>query len=43
MPATAAAYERYLDKFDKQEREIEKLQNQQKKLQAEELKQRQAD
>jgi hypothetical protein len=39
MPATAAAYKRYLDKFDKQETEIEKLQEQQKKLQAEELKQ----
>jgi septal ring factor EnvC (AmiA/AmiB activator) len=41
MPSTAAAYKRYLEKFDKQETEIEKLQEQQKKLQAEELKQRQ--
>lgn len=39
MPATAAAYKRYLEKFDKQETDIEKLQEQQKKLQAEELKQ----
>jgi len=34
MPSTAAAYKRYLEKFDKQETEIEKLQEQQKKLQA---------
>ena len=27
MPPTAAAYKRYLDKFDKQESEIEKLQD----------------
>src|SRR5262249_20749517 len=40
MPATSAAYKRYLEKFDKQETEIEKLQEQQNKLQAEELKQR---
>jgi hypothetical protein len=33
MPSTAAAYKRYLEKFDKQETEIEKLQEQQKKLQ----------
>ena len=42
MPATAAAYKRYLEKFDKQETEIEKLQEQQKALQADEHKQRQA-
>ena len=41
MPAMAAAYQRYLKKLDKQETEIEKLQEQQKKLQADELKQRQ--
>ncbi len=33
MPATAAAYKRYLDKFDKQETEIENLQAQIQKLQ----------
>src|SRR5262249_5441437 len=41
MPSTAAAYKRYLEKFDKQETEIEKLQEQQKTLQADELKARQ--
>ena len=41
MPSTAAAYKRYLEKFDKQETEIEKLQEQQKQLQADELKARQ--
>lgn len=41
MPATATAYKRYLDKFDKQETEIENLQQQQKKLQGDELKQQQ--
>lgn len=33
MPATAAAYKRYLEKFDKQETQIEDLQAQQKELQ----------
>src|SRR5262249_53889260 len=42
MPATAAAYKRYLEKFDKQETEIESLREQQKKLQQQELKDRQA-
>jgi hypothetical protein len=41
MPSTAAAYKRYLEKFDKQETEIEELQKSQKKLQQDELKQRQ--
>src|SRR5260370_35202235 len=41
MPSTAAAYKRYLEKFDKQETEIEDLQKQQKTLQQQELKQRQ--
>ena len=41
MPTTAAAYKRYLDKFDKQETEIESLRDQQKKLQNSVLKQRQ--
>ena len=41
MPASAAAYKRYLDKFDKQETEIEKLQQLQKKLQGDELKRQQ--
>jgi hypothetical protein len=36
MPQTAAAYKRYLDKFDKQETEIEKLHDEMKKLQDEE-------
>jgi hypothetical protein len=38
MPNTAAAYKRYLEKFDKQETEIEALRDQQKKLQAADLK-----
>src|SRR5262249_9653203 len=41
MPSTAAAYKRYLEKFDKQETEIEDLQKQQKSLQQQELKIRQ--
>ena len=40
MPPTAAAYKRYLDKFDKQETEIEKLQDSIKKLQGDEAVQR---
>src|SRR5207253_9308770 len=40
MPPTAAAYKRYLDKFDKQETEIEKLQAKRELLQQEEHKQR---
>ena len=32
MPPTAAAYKRYLEKFDAQETEIEKLQSQEKQL-----------
>jgi len=42
MPQTATAYKRYLEKFDKQETEIEDLQKQQKALQTSELKARQA-
>ena len=42
MPATAAAYKRYLEKFDKQETEIESLRDSQKKHQQQELKDRQA-
>jgi hypothetical protein len=41
MPSTAAAYKRYLEKFDKQETEIEELQKSQKSLQKQELTQRQ--
>ena len=41
MLSTAAAYKRYLEKFDKQETEIEDLQKQQKSLQQQELKIRQ--
>ena len=37
MPSTAAAYKRYLEKFDKQETEIEELQKQQKSLQTQEM------
>ena len=37
MPPTAAAYKRYLDKFDKQESEIEALRERIKKLQESEL------
>ncbi|MBL8798136.1 MAG: DUF4139 domain-containing protein [Planctomycetia bacterium] len=40
MPPTAAAYKRYLDKFDKQETEIEQLRDKVKQLQATELQQR---
>ena len=40
MPPTAAAYKRYLEKFDEQETEIEKLQAKIKKLQAAEHQQR---
>ncbi len=39
IPSTAAAYKRYLEKFDTQETDIENLHEQKKKLQAEELKQ----
>jgi hypothetical protein len=42
MPATAAAYKRYLQKFDEQETQIEKLQEALKKLQAQEHEQRKA-
>ncbi len=42
MPPTAAAYKRYLDKFDKQEAEIEKLQDQVKTLGAKVVEQQQA-
>jgi hypothetical protein len=42
MPQSAAAYKRYLEKFDKQETEIEELQKQQKSLQTRELEARQA-
>ena len=41
MPATAAAYKRYLEKFDKQETEIELLQDKIKQLQAREFQQKQ--
>lgn len=40
MPPTAAAYKRYLDKFDAQETEIEKLQSRIRELQEEEHAQR---
>ena len=40
MPRTAAAYKRYLDKFDKQETEIERQQADIKKLQGTEHGQR---
>ena len=40
MPPTAAAYKRYLDKFDQQETEIEKLRDLIKQLQNTELQQR---
>ncbi|MCS6850746.1 MAG: DUF4139 domain-containing protein [Gemmataceae bacterium] len=40
MPSNAAAYKRYLEKFDQQENEIEKLNEQIKKLQATEHAQR---
>jgi len=41
MPSTAAAYKRYIEKFDKQETQIEELQAKQKDLQTQELKARQ--
>jgi septal ring factor EnvC (AmiA/AmiB activator) len=40
VPPTSAAYKRYLEKFDSQETEIEKLQDQTKKLRASEEHQR---
>jgi hypothetical protein len=40
MPVTAAAYQRYLDKFDAQETQIEKYQEEIKKLQETEFKQK---
>jgi hypothetical protein len=40
MPSTAAAYQRYLDKFDAQETQIEKYQEEIKKLQDTEFKQK---
>ena len=42
MPPTAAAYKRYLDKFDAQETQIEKLQEDVKKMQGTESQQRKA-
>jgi hypothetical protein len=42
MPPTAAAYKRYLEKFDAQETQIEKLQGQRQQLQDKEHQQRQA-
>jgi hypothetical protein len=42
MPPTAAAYKRYLEKFDAQETQIEKLQAQRQQLQDKEHQQRQA-
>jgi chromosome segregation ATPase len=42
MPPTAAAYKRYLDKFDAQESQIEKLQAEQKRLMETEASQRKA-
>jgi hypothetical protein len=40
MPATAAAYKRYLEKFDQQETQIEKYQADIKKLQGTEFTQK---
>jgi hypothetical protein len=40
MPSTAAAYKRYLEKFDQQETQIEKFQADVKALQATENNQR---
>jgi septal ring factor EnvC (AmiA/AmiB activator) len=40
MPPTAAAYKRYLEKFDKQETEIEQLQDKIKQLQGTEYQQK---
>jgi hypothetical protein len=42
MPPTAAAYKRYLEKFDQQETEIEKLQAKRQQLQDQEHQRRQA-
>jgi hypothetical protein len=42
MPATAAAYKRYLEKFDQQETQIEKYQADIKKLQGTEFTQKKA-
>jgi hypothetical protein len=42
MPPTAAAYKRYLEKFDQQETEIEKLQAKRQQLQDQEYQRRQA-
>jgi septal ring factor EnvC (AmiA/AmiB activator) len=42
MPPTAAAYKRYLEKFDQQESEIEQLQAKRKQLQDTEHRQRSA-
>ena len=42
MPPTAAAYKRYLDKFDAQEVDIEKMQARIKQMQATELAQKKA-
>ena len=42
MPATAAAYKRYLEKFDQQETQIEEYQASIKKLQATEFTQKKA-
>jgi hypothetical protein len=42
MPATAAAYKRYLQKFDEQETQIEKYQADIKKLQTQEFEQKKA-
>jgi hypothetical protein len=42
MPATAAAYRRYLEKFDRQETQIEKYQADIKNLQEQEHEQKKA-
>src|SRR5439155_458148 len=42
MPPTSAAYKRYLEKFDRQETQVEGLQEQIKKLQAQESSQKKA-
>jgi hypothetical protein len=42
MPPTAAAYKRYLEKFDQQETEVEKLQAKRESVQAQEHQHRQA-
>ena len=41
VPSTSPVYKKYLDKFEKQEGEIEEMQASVKKLQETELKQRQ--